>query len=103
MVIWKDVTADEARDKLDEMVDEVVVDSGIGYHITVDGRPVAVLVSSAEYESLKTAAEVFSDPDAMRRYVERWNGLNKGDILSTDEFGTMARRASRLPDEAEGD
>jgi antitoxin YefM len=54
----------EVRDKLREVVDDVVA-TGNEYVITRHGRPVAVILSFEDYESLVETLNVLSDEDTM--------------------------------------
>ncbi|WP_420879134.1 type II toxin-antitoxin system Phd/YefM family antitoxin [Rhodococcus sp. (in: high G+C Gram-positive bacteria)] len=103
MITWNSVTAEEAQDRLVEMVDEVVGEPNAGYEITLDGAVAAVLVSADEYESLTTIAEVVSDPESMRRYVEALKELDEGDVLGMNELRAMMRDAGRLPPDTDAE
>jgi antitoxin YefM len=59
----------EVRDKLREIVDDVV-ETGTEYTITRHGRPVAVVLSFDEYESLVETLNILSDSEAMSAIAE---------------------------------
>jgi antitoxin YefM len=59
----------EVRDKLREICDDVVA-TGNQYTITRHGKPVAVIVSADEYESLIETLNILSDPAAMEAIAE---------------------------------
>ena len=59
----------EVRDRLREILDDVVT-TGDQYTITRHGRPVAVIVSADEYESLIETLNILSDRDAMEAIAE---------------------------------
>ncbi len=59
----------EVRDKLREIVDEVV-STGNECVITRHGRPVAVVISHDEYEALVETLNILSDRDAMDAIAE---------------------------------
>jgi prevent-host-death family protein len=59
----------ETRDNLSEIL-EAVVATDEEYVITKHGRPVAVLLSYEEYESLIETLNVLSDDDAMEAIAE---------------------------------
>lgn len=59
----------EVRDKLREIVDDVVA-TGDTYTITRHGRPMAVIVSADEYESLIETLNILSDSNAMAAIEE---------------------------------
>lgn len=58
----------EVRDKLSEIVDQVA--EGVEWTITRHGRPVAVILSIEDYESLLETVNVLSDADAMESIRE---------------------------------
>lgn len=59
----------EVRDRLREILDDVT-ETGNQYTITRHGRPVAVIVSADEYESLIETLNILSDSDAMAAVAE---------------------------------
>ena len=59
----------EVRDNLREILDDVGA-SGNEYVITRHGRPVAVILSYDEYESLVETLNILSDDDAMSAIAE---------------------------------
>lgn len=59
----------EIRDKLREVVD-TVVETGTEYVITRHGKPVAVVLSHDEYESLVETLNILSDSDTMDAIAE---------------------------------
>jgi antitoxin YefM len=59
----------EVRDRLREILDDVAT-TGNQYTITRHGRPVAVIVSAEEYDSLIETLNILSDPDAMAAIAE---------------------------------
>lgn len=59
----------DARDRLSEIVDNVA-NSGEAFTITKHGRPMAVILSYDEYESLIETLNVFSDADTMAAIEE---------------------------------
>jgi antitoxin YefM len=68
----------ELRDKLSEVVDEVVATSA-EYVITRHGRPVAVVINYDEYESMVETLNILSDPDTMAAIAEGDADLADGD------------------------
>lgn len=66
----------EVRDKLRDILDDVVA-TGNQYTITRHGRPVAVLVSADEYESLIETLNILSDSDAMDAISEGESDLSQ--------------------------
>jgi prevent-host-death family protein len=59
----------ELRDKLSEVVDEVVATSA-EYVITRHGRPVAVVINYEEHESMVETLNILSDPETMAAIAE---------------------------------
>ena len=68
----------EVRDRLSEIVDDV--SAGASWVITKHGRPVAVILSHEEYESLIETLNVLSDPDTMAALVEAEEDLAAGQV-----------------------
>ena len=56
------------------------------YVITVDGKPVARLMSNDEYESLKETLEIISDPKKMKAIKEGEEDFKKGRFISLEQF-----------------
>ena len=71
----------EVRDKLREIIDEVV-ETGDHYVITRHGRPLAVVVGHDEWESLIETLNILSDEDTMAAIAEGEADLREG--LVTD-------------------
>ena len=59
----------DTRDRLREIVDSVAT-SGEAFTITKHGRPMAVILSYDEYESLIETLNVYSDADTMAAIEE---------------------------------
>lgn len=75
----------KARDKLTDLVDK----AGRLLHefvITVNGKPTAVLMSHAEYESLKETADVLSDKDLIKQLIKSEKEIVRGDYITLDEL-----------------
>ena len=68
----------EVRDRLSEIVDDV--SAGASWVITKHGRPVAVILSHEEYESLIETLNVLSDPDTMAALAEAEEDLAAGRV-----------------------
>ena len=68
----------EVRDRLSEIVDDV--SAGASWVITKHGRPVAVILSHEEYESLIETLNVLSDPDTMAALAEAEGDLAAGRV-----------------------
>jgi prevent-host-death family protein len=65
----------EVRDRLSEIVDEVVA-TGTEFVITRHGRPAVVLVSYDEYEGLVETLNILSDDDTVAAINEGLSDLN---------------------------
>lgn len=52
------------------------------YVITVNGKPAAVLMSAAEYESWKETNEILADPVAMREIREAEKDVEAGRYIT---------------------
>lgn len=55
------------------------------YVITVNGRPAAVLMSAAEYESWKETSEILSDPELMQAIREAEEDIKAGRVYDLEE------------------
>jgi prevent-host-death family protein len=69
----------EARDRLSEIIDDVGAGAS-AWVITKHGRPVAVIMSHDEYESLIETLNVLSDPDTMAALGEAEEDLAAGRV-----------------------
>jgi prevent-host-death family protein len=75
------VSIAEAKNQLPRIVQQV--ETGSPVHITRHGKPVAVLVSEAEYERLRAGQ---AEPKSLWDTVEEWRGSNAFDWPAlTDE------------------
>lgn len=70
----------EARNRLSEIVDEVV-STGSDLVITKHGRPAAVLIGYEEYEALLETLNILSDPETMAALTEAERDLAAGDLV----------------------
>jgi antitoxin YefM len=63
--------------------------------VTRNGRPVAVVVSIDEWESLQETLEILSDPAAVAAIVEARDAVSRGEVFTTEDILTdlAARRA----------
>jgi antitoxin YefM len=69
----------EVRDRLSEIVDDVAAGAS-AWVITKHGRPVAVILSHEEYESLIETLNVLSDADTMTALAEAEEDLAAGRV-----------------------
>ena len=75
----------KARDKLTELVDK----AGRLLHefvITVNGKPTAVIISHAEYESLKETADLLSDKALIKQLIKSEKEIKKGDYITLKDL-----------------
>lgn len=56
------------------------------YIITVNGKPAAVLMSVAEYESLKETADILSDKGLVKQIIKSEKEIADGDYVTLDEL-----------------
>lgn len=69
------VALTNVRENIKSIIDEVV-ETGSEYTITRHGRPVAVILSYDEYESLVETLNILSDDDTMSAIAEAEAELN---------------------------
>ena len=75
----------KARDTLTDLVDRA---SRLfqEFVITVNGKPAAVLMSVAEYETLKETASVLSDKGLVKQLIISEKELSGGNYVTFDEL-----------------
>jgi antitoxin YefM len=62
-------------------------------HLTVHGRPSAVLIAVADLEALQETLSVLSDPETLRRLVQSDAELARGEVVGAEELAeSMAAR-----------
>ena len=74
----------EARTRLTEILDEIEL---VHEHVVItrNGRPAAVVMSQAEYESLIETLEVLGDPELMAALAESDLDVAAGRLVSWDK------------------
>lgn len=74
----------EARENLTTLVNRAsrLLDE---YVITVNGKPAAVLMSAAEYESWKETNEILSDPGLMKAIRQGEEDIKKGRVYDWED------------------
>lgn len=75
----------KARETLTDLVDK----ANRLFHkfvITVNGKPAAVLISVAEYESLKETADVLSDKKLIKQLIKSEKEIADGKYTTFDEL-----------------
>lgn len=56
------------------------------YIITVNGKPAAVIMSAAEYESWKETNEILADPGLMKAIKEGEEDIKKGRYITFEQL-----------------
>jgi len=81
----------EVKARLSEIVDEIAT-THERVTVTRNGRPVAVLVSTDDLETIEETLAILSDPAAMREIEEGRAALEAGDTVSRDEIEALRDR-----------
>lgn len=81
----KTLPVTEARKNLTTLVDRAnrLLDE---YIITVNGKPAAVIMSAAEYESWKETNEILNDPGLMKAIKEGEEDIKKGHYVTFEQL-----------------
>lgn len=81
----------EVKARLSEIVDEVVTTQE---RVTVsrNGRPVAVLVSSDDFETIEETLAILSDPAAMREIEQGRAAIAAGDVVHQTDIESLRDR-----------
>lgn len=64
-------------------------------HVTVHGKPSAVLIAHEDLESLEETIEVLSDADTMRRLHASDAELARGDVETRQQLDAAMKRRRR--------
>ena len=78
----------EVKAKLSEVVDEIA-STHERVTVTRNGRPVAVIVSTDDLETIEETVAILSDPEAMRQIEEGRAAIAAGDSASKDEIQAL--------------
>ncbi len=81
----------EVKAKLSEVVDEIAT-THERVTMTRNGRPVAVLVSTDDLETIEDTIAILSDPEAMRQIEEGRAAIAAGDAAAKDEIEALRDR-----------
>lgn len=85
----------EAKARIAELADRVVREHD-QFMITRNGRADVMLISVAEYESMRETLDLLSDNEALADLRHSREDLVSGDTFSVDEvLAELARRRSR--------
>ncbi|MEV6982647.1 type II toxin-antitoxin system Phd/YefM family antitoxin [Sphaerisporangium sp. NPDC051017] len=78
----------EAKDRLTELADRAAREHD-HFTLTRNGRPHAVILSVAEWESLQETLEILSDPEMRADLVEAAAAEERGDVTSEEEMAAI--------------
>lgn len=81
----------EVKARLSEMIDEIAT-THERITVTRNGRPVAVLVSTDDLETIEETLTLLSDPTAMREIAAGRAALEAGDIDSQADIEALRDR-----------
>lgn len=81
----------EVKAKLSEVVDQIATTQE-RVTVTRNGRPVAVLLSTDDLETIEETVAILSDPEAMRQIAEAREAIAAGDAVSRDEIEALRDR-----------
>ncbi|MFF0306216.1 type II toxin-antitoxin system Phd/YefM family antitoxin [Streptosporangium sp. NPDC004379] len=85
----------EAKDRLTELADRAAREHD-HFTITRNGRPHAVIMSVAEWESLQETLEILADPEMRADLMEAAAATARGDVTTEEEMAAvMAARLGR--------
>ncbi|MEU6715353.1 type II toxin-antitoxin system Phd/YefM family antitoxin [Nonomuraea sp. NPDC046802] len=83
----------EAKDRLTELADRAAREHD-HFTLTRNGRPHAVIMSVAEWESLQETLEILVDPEMRADLVEAAAAEERGDVTTEEEMAAII--AARL-------
>lgn len=85
LIMTRTLPVTKAREELTGLVERA--DKHLDeFIITVNGRPAAVLVSAAEYESWRETEEILGDKELMKGIKEGEEDFRKGNFLTFENF-----------------
>lgn len=91
LVMSKVLPLSEVKAKFSEVVDEVMATQE-RVTVTRNGRPVAVLVSTDDLETIEETLAILSDPEAVREIEEGRAAVEAGDVMTRDQVQAMRDR-----------
>ena len=94
LVMSKVLPLSEVKAKLSEVIDEVV-DTHERVTVTRNGRPVAVVLSLDDLESLEETLSILSDPAAVRGIEEGRAAIARGDVATQEEIEALREQLRR--------
>jgi prevent-host-death family protein len=83
----------EAKDRLTELADRAAREHD-HFMLTRNGRPHAVILSVAEWDSLQETLEILTDPEMRADLVEAAAAEARGDVTTEEEMAAIM--ATRL-------
>lgn len=93
--IMEMIPISEAKDRLTELADRAAREHD-HFTITRNGRPHAVIMSVAEWESLQETLETLADPEMRADLMEAAAAGARGDLTTEEEMAAvMAARLGR--------
>lgn len=78
----------DAKDRLTELADRAAREHD-HFTLTRNGRPHAVILSVAEWESLQETLEILADPEIRADLVEAAAAEERGDVTSEEEMSAI--------------
>ena len=88
LVISRTLPLSEVKAKLSEVVDEIVTTQE-RFTVTRNGRPVAVMLSTDDLETIEETMAILSDPGAMREIEKGRAAIASGDVATKDEIEAL--------------
>lgn len=87
----KTLPLSEVKAKLSEVIDEIAT-THERVTVTRNGRPVAVLLSTDDLETIEESVAILADPEAMRQIAEAREAIATGDVATQDEIEALRDR-----------
>lgn len=78
----------EVKARFSEVVNEITA-THERVTVTRNGRPVAVLVSTDDLETIEETIAILSDPEAMRQIAEGRAAVAAGDVVTREEIEAL--------------
>lgn len=94
MVMSRVLPLSEVKAKLSEVVDDIVT-THQRVTVTRNGHPVAVVLSTADLESIEETIAILSDPVAVRAIELGRAAVANGDIATLDEMEALRDQLRR--------
>ena len=94
MVMSRVIPLSEVKATLSEVVDEVVT-THERVTVTRNGSPVAVVLSTADLESIEETIAILSDPSAVEAIELGRAAVANGDVATLDEMEALREQLRR--------